>query len=210
MRHLPIVFAFLAVSPSAVAEQPGNPGNLAPDTRFQAPGKPTPHNANYTDRLFARLVANGGDAEVAFGKLATRSANADVKAFAQRMVQDHLAANDQLRRIADTIDAPLPQELDKDHRNQLAHLEKLQGAAFDATYMSGQITDHQKTAQLLEWEIGSGEDVAMKDFASKTLPIVMDHLEMARHFKAKLTAVDLTAGSGARVKETEAPREGQR
>ncbi|PAP99788.1 hypothetical protein CIT25_23255 [Mesorhizobium mediterraneum] len=41
-------------------------------------------------------------------------------------------------------------------------------AAFDLAYISGQITDHQRTAQLLEWEIGSGQDT---DLQHPTRPI---------------------------------------
>jgi putative membrane protein len=50
------------------------------------------------------------------------------------------------------------------------------------------VTDHQKTAQLLEWEIGSGENAELQKFASDILPIVLEHSEMARRLKAKLSA----------------------
>ena len=37
-------------------------------------------------------------------------------------------------------------------------LEKLSGPTFDVTYILAQIVDHQKTVQLLQWEIGQGQD----------------------------------------------------
>ena len=47
------------------------------------------------------------------------------------------------------------------------------------TYMRAQIVDHQKTSQLLQWEIGSGEDAEMQRFAADTLPTVLEHLAQA-------------------------------
>ena len=41
-------------------------------------------------------------------------------------------------------------------------------------------TDHQQTVQLLEFEVGSGQDPALKQFAVQTLPVVMRHLQMAQ------------------------------
>ena len=85
-----------------------------------------------------------------------------------------------------------------------ANLEKLSGRPFDLAYMDSQIQDHQKTAQLLEWEIGSGQDPALKKFASEALPTVLQHLRLAQDLKAQLTgggpqgvSASATRGSGA-------------
>ena len=51
----------------------------------------------------------------------------------------------------------------------------------------GQVADHQKAAQLLEYEIGSGQDVELKTFASDILSIVIQHLQMAQDIQAELT-----------------------
>ena len=65
-------------------------------------------------------------------------------------------------------------------------LEKLSGREFDLAYLAGQLTDHQKTAQLLTYVIGSGQDPALKSFASQNLPIVLEHLKMVQELQAKL------------------------
>ena len=41
--------------------------------------------------------------------------------------------------------------------------------------------------QLFEYEIGSGQDSQLKNFASQTLPVLMAHLEMAQNIEARLT-----------------------
>jgi len=173
----------LAAAAPALAQQTvvGNPAATPPGTPERAPGLPAPHEPNGADRIFAREVIIGGRAEVMFGKLAgDRGHGTTVKHFAERMVQDHTRAGDELMNLAKAADVPIPEELDRDHRTIRGELDKLNGSAFDDAYIRGQITDHQQTAQLLEFEIGSGQDPALVQFAVRTLPVVMGHLQMAQ------------------------------
>jgi putative membrane protein len=188
MRIPIIAVGLVAVSASPVLAQFGNPAVLAPDTMMQSPGVPAPNQTNTTDRLFAQLAAAGGMAEVEFGKIAGDKAEAPgVKDFARMMVEDHGEASKTLISIADKSKIPLPKVLDKDHENLRRDLEKLDGASFDLTYLRLQVVDHQKTVQLLEWEIGSGEDAELQRFAAETLPTVLHHLEVARELVADLS-----------------------
>jgi len=168
--------------------QIGNPAGLAPDTRMLEPGVPAPHQTNNQDRLFAQLAAAGGLAEVELAKLAgTKASEASVKDFAQLMVSDHSDANAKLKELADAAKIPLPEALDADHKAIKTKLEAADGKKFDVAYIRAQIIDHQKTAQLLIWEIGSGQDAEMQRYASATLPKVMNHLRMAQNIAAALT-----------------------
>ncbi len=62
------------------------------------------------------------------------------------------------------------------------------GYSFDllAEYLLLQQQDHQRTAQLLEYEIGSGENTALQAFAVKTLPVVLRHLAMVQELLGQL------------------------
>ncbi|TIN49582.1 MAG: DUF4142 domain-containing protein, partial [Mesorhizobium sp.] len=102
---------------------------------------------------------------------------------------------------AETNKIPLPEGLDEEHERQRAELEKLDGARFDIAYISGQITDHQKTVQLLEWEIGSGQDADLQHFASETLPTVLEHLQLARDIKAELASQAIADATTAPTKQ---------
>jgi putative membrane protein len=101
------------------------------------------------------------------------------------MVEDHTKANDRLLGLAKQDGIVPPDELDREHRAMRA--EKASGDEFDRAYVQGQVQEHQKTAQLLEWEIGSGQDAELKSFASETLPVVLQHLRMARNVEAQVT-----------------------
>jgi putative membrane protein len=61
------------------------------------------------DRDFIMKAADGGRAEVELGQLAvSKASNSDVKAFAQRMVDDHGKANNELMQLAQTKGVTLP------------------------------------------------------------------------------------------------------
>jgi len=171
----------------AAAAQGGNPAVVTPGTPELAPGQPAPLTVNAADRLFMQQAAIGGMAEVALAELVlARSRDAEVEAFADRMKADHGKANAELKGIADTAGVPLPTTLDAEHRAMREQLENLSGQAFDLAYLQGQLTDHQKSAQLLTYVIGSGQDPVLKDFAGKNLPLVLEHLGMVQELQAKL------------------------
>jgi putative membrane protein len=172
------------VSPPA----PGNPAGMPPGTTQSTPGSPAPRQTNQSDRIFMHAVAAGGLAELELGKLAMqKEAGRAIKDFAQLMVRDHGAANDRLAALAKEDGIMVPDQVDEEHRTMRAKLEQLSDSRFDEAYIQGQITDHQKTAQLLEYEIGSGENTNLKAFASDILPTVLEHLRMAQALAAGMS-----------------------
>ncbi|MDI4235200.1 DUF4142 domain-containing protein [Bradyrhizobium sp. Arg237L] len=195
MRLLTLVTIAIAfVSPAAFGQStnpaspaPGNPGGVPPGTRQSAPGVPAPRQTNQPDRTFIHAAAVGGLAEVELGRLAAqRATSRTVREFAERMVRDHSAANDRLGTLANTNGIALPDKFDEEHKAMRAKLEQSSDAQFDRAYIEGQIIEHQKTAQLLEYEIGSGENAELKNFASDLLPTVLDHLRMAQTISAEM------------------------
>src|SRR4051812_8869555 len=176
----------LAAAP--VWAQVGNPAGMSPGTPQSPTGTPAPHQPNEQDRLFVQEAGIGGAAEVGLGRLTEqRGQNATVKDFARRMVQDHGKANDQLSNLARAANIPIPQALDLEHRTMQEQLEKLSGAAFDVAYIRDQVGEHQKTSILFSWEIGSGQDAQLQQFAADTLTVILDHLQIAREIYAQLT-----------------------
>jgi putative membrane protein len=173
---------------SAWAQDAGNPAVKTPSTRQTAPGAPAPPQLNQADLLFIREAAIGGMAEVELaGLVEKRSRSEAVEGFARRMVEDHSKANDRLLALARQADIAPPEELDQEHKAMRDKLEKMSDAEFDQAYLQGQVLDHQKTVQLLEWEIGASQDASLKSFATETLPVVLRHLRMARDIEAQMT-----------------------
>jgi len=188
LLSLAILAPAFGQSANPATPPPGNPGGMSPTTRESAPGTPAPPQLNQADRTFVRALALGGLAEVDLAKLAAQKAsNTAVKDFAQRMIRDHSEANDRLASLAKANGIALPDQFDSEQRSMRDRLQQADKTEFDHAYIRGQITDHQKTVQLLIYQIGSGENEDLKAFASDTLPIVLDHLRMAQSIAAEIS-----------------------
>ena len=138
------------------------------------------------DSAFMHTAAMGGMAEVELGKLGVANAmSSDVKQFAQRMVDDHSKANDELKALAAQKSVKLPAELDAKHKALQDKLAKQKGAAFDAAYMSEMVSDHNTDVALFQKESKSGKDADTKAWAAKTLPTLQEHQKMAKEIHAK-------------------------
>jgi putative membrane protein len=140
------------------------------------------------DAAFAMAAAEGGLAEVELGRLAKEHASsADVKKFADRMVEDHGKANDELAGILKPKGITAPTALKGKEKSNYDRLAKLNGAAFDRAYMADMVKDHEKDVKEFERESTSGKDPDLKAFADRTLPTLQDHLKMARETNSKLS-----------------------
>ena len=189
-KILGIVVSMLAMSVPTIAgaQSTGNPGFMSADTPGLEEGKPKADFFNAQDRLFIRQATLGGRAEVDLGKLAqSRGSASQVKSFGEHMASDHSKANDRLMRLAKGTNVELPKGLAPDDTAFRGELEGAQGTAFDQRYLVKQISDHQKTVNLLQWEISSGQNQELKNYASEMLPNVLDHLRQAQLHLAELT-----------------------
>jgi putative membrane protein len=132
------------------------------------------------DHEFMKKAAQGGMAEVQLGQLAQQNAqSAEVKSFGERMVRDHSKANDELKQVATQEGVTLPTSLDAKDQATMKRLENLHGAAFDKAYMRDMVNDHRKDVAEFKHESEKGNNQAVKDWASKTLPTLESHLQEA-------------------------------
>src|SRR5262245_29436513 len=130
---------------------------------------------------FLHEAASGGMMEVELGKIAAeRASSSDVKEFAQRMVTDHTKANDELKDLAARKDVTLPNDLDSKQKARVTQLSKLEGHAFDQSYMKAMAADHEHDVAAFKQAASSSPDADVKAFASQTLPTLEEHLAQAR------------------------------
>ena len=133
------------------------------------------------DRNFLMDAAMGGLMEVELGRVAAQQGVSDaVKQFGQRMVDDHSKANTELMSLASSKGITLPTALDEKHREHVTKLSALSGADFDRAYTKMMVSDHTKDVSEFEKQSTRGTDADLKAFASKTLPTLQEHLQMAR------------------------------
>lgn len=139
------------------------------------------------DAMFMQRAAMSSMAEVAHGKQAQANGSSDdVRKFAQRMIDDHSKANEELKGLASKKGASLPAELDQKHQAMQQKLEKMKGAEFDRAYMQHMVQAHKEAVTLFQTEAKSGKDADARAWAEKTLPTVQEHLKMATEINAKV------------------------
>jgi putative membrane protein len=142
---------------------------------------------NGVDNTFATKAAQGGEAEVQLGRLAVKnSSNPDVKAFGQRMIDDHSMAGKELKEIASRDGITLPGAMDSKDQATYNRLSKLTGAEFDRAYMKDMVADHKEDIAEFRKEANSGANDDLKSFAAKTLPTLEEHLRSAQQTDAKV------------------------
>lgn len=156
------------------------------------------HGVSKADEEFVKKAAQGGMAEVKLGELAEqKAANESVKKFAQRMVQDHTKANDELKDAAQKANVALPTDLDAKDEAKYQSLSQLSGEAFDKAYAKEMVKDHQEDVSEFKKESSSGQKLAIKTFAAQTLPTLQEHLKQARQIEQSVSANAVTRGRAA-------------
>ncbi|MBA2493213.1 MAG: DUF4142 domain-containing protein [Acidobacteria bacterium] len=139
------------------------------------------------EKEFMTTAAQGGMAEVKLGEMAsTKAQNAEVKAFAQKMVTDHGKANAELKDLAKKKNFTLPTDVSEDQKETYDELAKLSGAEFDKEYVKTMVDDHEKDVDAFQEQADDGDDADTKAFAAKTLPTLKSHLEMIKKIDDKV------------------------
>jgi putative membrane protein len=134
-----------------------------------------------SDEQFVQQVSAAGLAEVNLGRLAVdQASSAEVRKFGQRMIDDHTNANDELKKIADNERFTVAKEMDKKQRDLSDKLLKMKGEEFDKAFMKHMVKDHKEAVKLFEDESKNAKDADLKEFATKTLPSLKEHLKLAR------------------------------
>jgi putative membrane protein len=140
-----------------------------------------------TDQQFISLAAVSGLAEVELGRLAAqRAARGSVQQFGERMVLDHGAMNAQLAQLAQRKGMRMPLTLDPAHQEARDRLARLSGHDFDRAYMQHMLSDHMKDIGHFEYQAQRGIDPDLKAFAAGALPVLNEHLEMARNVNTQV------------------------
>jgi putative membrane protein len=135
-----------------------------------------------SDQNMMRELAYANISEIEAGKLAqSKSQNEQVKQFAQKMIDDHTKALEELQTLAQAKGVTLPKEPDAKHKAAAKMMSAMSSEKFDKQYMAqGGLRDHRNTHKLLSRIQDRATDPDLKALASKTTPVVDQHLKMAQ------------------------------
>ena len=144
-----------------------------------AAAMPAPPTADYMMK-----AGQSDQFEIQAGKLAeTNGGSHAVKHFGAKMVTDHTKSTKLVMAAAKKSHIPTPDSppaLDSDQQAMMADLQGKHGKDFDTTYVSDQMTAHQKALDLQESYAMGGEDPHFKAAAKRIVPVVKMHIAMLK------------------------------
>ena len=143
--------------------------------------------AKSTDPQIAHIAYTAGVVDIKAAQVALKiSKNADVIAFANNMVADHTAVNDQALALLKKLnvtpeDNDVSKSIVKQSDDEQAKLAKLTGAAFDKAYAANELAYHQMVNGALEKTlIPATANAELKDLLSTGLKNFQGHQEHAQ------------------------------
>ncbi len=137
-------------------------------------------NLSAQDRGFIENAAKTAMMDVQMGHVGVeKGLSSEVQSLAQNLIDDHTKENEDLASLAKekgvtlpTLNPPIPK-----------HLQSKTGEHFDKAFTGAVKDDHERMIKEFEKEISSGSDPDLKEWATKTLPILRTHLDVARALK---------------------------
>jgi putative membrane protein len=130
------------------------------------------------DRMFLRNAIEGGMAEIQLGRLAAQKGSEEVKAFWQKMVDDHTAINSDLAALADSLGVRLPKTLTKEDQAEYDKLSGLSGNEFDTEYLTVMVKTHHADFHAFRLEASDAEDPGLQNAVVKALKVIRQHTIM--------------------------------
>jgi putative membrane protein len=184
------VSGLVLVALASCAKKSETVDTAAMDTTAMAPAAPT-----FTDPQIVAIVVAANDADVANADVAKSKTKSDqVKSFADQMITDHNALNQQGKDLASKLGVS-PEETDASRQlksNQDSMREQLKtmdGAAFDKAYIDNEVAYHQAVVDMVNNSlIPSAQNPELKSLLEQAAPAIQAHLDHAKQLQSTLPA----------------------
>jgi putative membrane protein len=181
LRHLPTALALGALL-GACSHQPQAP----------AGARPAPPAMAMTAGNIGAVVRTYNVDEVRAANLAlSKSKNPAERAFAERMIHDHTAAEQQMNAVMSQLGTqPTPNTVSQQNQARdeqaIASLQSKSGADFDRAYMDTMIAGHRLLIRDLDTMIPGTREEALKNYLTSLRSVAASHLQQAQQVRASL------------------------
>lgn len=131
---------------------------------------------------FMMMAASSDQFEIQSSQMALQmSQNPQVRQFAQQMIDGHTRTTAELTQIAQANGlTPPPPTLMPPQQAALDRIRAAAPADFGATYKREQVAGHEQALTLMQNYASQGDRSALRDFASRTAPVIQQHLIQAQ------------------------------
>jgi putative membrane protein len=192
---------------NALAQQQFAPGQAAPANQPANQRATSGDASQEVNRFLASCWAAKNQAEIEISQLAQQQANnAEVKQFAQKMVEEHRQLQQKLQPLAaqgasSNANSPIgrlisieKQIVDRGTEQMRQKLDEKSGAEFDKCYLGGQVACHMQAAAALSVvsQEASGE---LKELARTAKQTIDQHLQKAEQLLEQQSKSSQQAGA---------------
>jgi putative membrane protein len=173
-RILPALAATAAVALAPAAA-------TAASTSTPSPSRSASGAKYAADRHWLKAIIQSDRAEIAAGKLAQqRGTTPAVRDLGAMLVTDHAKHLARITKVARRLHQAVPTSRSPVQRWEALVLAGQSGPAFDATWLSAQIADHQQDISDTQDEVTDGSHPLLRNEATVVLPTLRKHLKAAQ------------------------------
>ena len=162
---------------------------------FAAPAFAEEKAAPPTDPQIADIVLTANTIDIDRGKVAlSKTKNAEVKQFAQQMIDDHGASNKEAVALATRLGVKpetnaTSKSLKDGAKKAAARLKKESGAKFDKDYIDTEVAYHQAVIDAVKNVlIPNAQNKDLKQLLTDAVPTFEGHLQHAKNVQSQLGA----------------------
>lgn len=143
----------------------------------------TDNKLGFMERRFVTKAADANKAEIQIAQLAAqRASNAEVRSYAQKLVDEHSKVSNELMTLAGQKNV----KLDQDDGRGLTYrrLANKSGVDFDQEFVEHMIDEHEDNVRMFEKAAADTKDADLRAFASKHVASLRQHLQQAQALRA--------------------------
>ena len=201
MKAVPSLAAAVALSlcsyTFAQQSTPGNTQTPARDQTSQREGQQgqqqqrSSQMSQQDDRKFVEAASCGNNLEIQLSQFVEQhSQDPQVKQLAQKLIQDHQQAQQQLKQVAQAIGAQVEDQLKPAAQAKLQEMQKKQGAELDRAFIFCNVGDHHKDIMEYQWEARNAQNPQLKQYCEQTLSHLREHLQQVDQVAMGVTGIN--------------------
>jgi putative membrane protein len=140
-----------------------------------------------SSKKFLDHMAKDSQGEVQIAQMVeSKTSNPQVKQFAQKLEQDHTQMDQQMQSTMSQLGMTMPQPLTAQQQQLQSKLQSASGTQFDKDFVNAQVQDHQKDVSEVQQHLKSVTDENVKQLLQQALPVLQQHLQMAKQLQSQL------------------------
>jgi len=142
------------------------------------------------DQHYLKRQIQGNLFEEQAARLVAEKAPEDsVKQFAQRLQEEHRENNQQLRQMAQQKQMQVPGQMAQWQQSLLQEMQQLDPETLQREFLFGAVASHHKSILMNQFASQRAQDNEVKQFATRTLPTLQQHLQQANRLTQQVTGI---------------------